>query len=629
MFINSITTNPRKKLDQLIENLKLTYGFDVTKIKPQNLLAYSNKYEAIKNRIIAESAYNSYHADPDYAKAVLITETIKLLIEVAPKRKKQKVKESQINEDNMKYKTGDRVHYKGEECDVVEFTKGPMIGLKINGKTSMVNVKDVKPCVKESFLNEEENLDQAQTLLAAKDLSDRLQKMAETAAKMAVDDLMPLVDTMKSQFGQESAKGFNDVVKQNLQSVLDTIIKAKDETDNAVLSLQSGRTPSSTSDISNHRNDKFDREDFGDSDDGADDEFAATPSASGPPNEPLGRSKKDIAEGKIPPQFLANIKKMKAKSKGKKVEEVKKKCMDCKKGVYEQKGKKMMCNECGNTIVAEDIQTIGDATGPSGPANTQPNTDDYSTADLQNALNTGKTSDGKPVDRTAAQNVINARKNSTMSESLTKKMSVGEIIADFEKSTDPKFKGKSKEERKKMALGAYYGMHPEESKTEESQLAKTDRLLENLTARYNKLKEAFENHKKTFKKQVTEGRQLDILNVGYGLEGDAIREKIRNVVTSIKETRIAKAKIIESIEFKKQTIADAKQEMSKFTKQIGSNPYGVVAFDSKNNKITRFFESENKRAMWLEFQKDKLVEHRLINPEMIQKAKSYLGKKVR
>lgn len=634
MFINSITTNPRKKIDQLIENLKLTYGFDVTKIKPQNLLAYSNKYEAIKNRIVAESAYNSYHADPNYAKAVLITEAIKLLIEVAPKRKKQKVKESQINEDNMKYKKGDRVLYKGKECDVVEFTKGPMIGLKINGKTEMVNVKDVNPCVKESFLNEEENLDQAQTLLAAKDLSDRLQKMAEDAAKMAVDDLMPLVDTMKSQFGQESANGFNDVVKQNLQSVLDTIIKAKDETDNAVLALQGGRTPSSMSDISSHGNDDFDSEDLdGSGDEGADDEFAATPSASGPPNEPLGRSKKDIAEGKIPPQFLANIKKMKAngkdKKEGKKVEEVKKKCMDCKKGVYEQKGKKMMCNECGNTIVAEDIQTIGNATGPSGPANTQPKPDDYSTADLQNALNTGKTSDGKPVDRTAAQNVINARKNSTMSESLTKKMSVGEIIADFEKSTDPKFKGKSKEERKKMALGAYYGMHPEESKTEESQLAKANSLLESLLATHDKLKEAFENHKKKFKKEVTEGRQLDILNVGYGLEGDAIKEKMSKVVASIKETRIVKAKIVESIEFKKQTIAEAKQEMSKFTKQIGSNPYGVVALDSKKNKITRFFESENKRAMWLEFQKDKLVEHRLINPEMIQKAKAYLGKKVR
>ena len=51
-----------------------------------------------------------------------------------------------------------------------------------------------------------------------------------------------------------------------------------------------------------------------------------------------------------------------------------------------------------------------------------------------------------------------------LEEKLTKSMSAGDIIKDFEKSKDPKFKGKSKEERKKQALGAYYGMHPEKSK---------------------------------------------------------------------------------------------------------------------------------------------------------------------
>ena len=50
-----------------------------------------------------------------------------------------------------------------------------------------------------------------------------------------------------------------------------------------------------------------------------------------------------------------------------------------------------------------------------------------------------------------------------LDEVLTKKTSAGEVIGDFEKSDNPKFAGKSKEERKKMALGAYYSMHPEKS----------------------------------------------------------------------------------------------------------------------------------------------------------------------
>jgi hypothetical protein len=50
-----------------------------------------------------------------------------------------------------------------------------------------------------------------------------------------------------------------------------------------------------------------------------------------------------------------------------------------------------------------------------------------------------------------------------VNEVLTKKTSAGEIISDFIHSKDKKFKGKSPNMRKNMALGAYYGMHPEKS----------------------------------------------------------------------------------------------------------------------------------------------------------------------
>ena len=51
-------------------------------------------------------------------------------------------------------------------------------------------------------------------------------------------------------------------------------------------------------------------------------------------------------------------------------------------------------------------------------------------------------------------------------EKLTKKMSAADVIHDFVHSDDPKFAGKSTKERQKMALGAYYGMHPEKSNKE-------------------------------------------------------------------------------------------------------------------------------------------------------------------
>jgi hypothetical protein len=56
-------------------------------------------------------------------------------------------------------------------------------------------------------------------------------------------------------------------------------------------------------------------------------------------------------------------------------------------------------------------------------------------------------------------------------EVLTKKTKAGEVVSDFVHSDNPKFSGKSKKERIKMALGAYYGMHPEKSKKVNEDLA--------------------------------------------------------------------------------------------------------------------------------------------------------------
>ena len=52
----------------------------------------------------------------------------------------------------------------------------------------------------------------------------------------------------------------------------------------------------------------------------------------------------------------------------------------------------------------------------------------------------------------------------TLEEKLSKKMSAAEVIHDFVHSDDPRFQGKTTKERMKMALGAYYKMHPEKSK---------------------------------------------------------------------------------------------------------------------------------------------------------------------
>jgi hypothetical protein len=88
----------------------------------------------------------------------------------------------------------------------------------------------------------EQDLDQAELVLAAKDMVDRIQKMAENLAEMQVEELMPLVDAMKEHFGPDVAQVFNSSVEATLQQALDTIKATRDGVDNAVLAL-TGEAP--------------------------------------------------------------------------------------------------------------------------------------------------------------------------------------------------------------------------------------------------------------------------------------------------------------------------------------------------------------------------------------------------
>ena len=66
----------------------------------------------------------------------------------------------------------------------------------------------------------EQDLDQAELVLAAKDMVDRLQKMAEDLASMQVEDLMPLVDAMRESFGTEQANAFSASVDATFEGII-------------------------------------------------------------------------------------------------------------------------------------------------------------------------------------------------------------------------------------------------------------------------------------------------------------------------------------------------------------------------------------------------------------------------
>lgn len=88
-----------------------------------------------------------------------------------------------------------------------------------------------------------EMVDQAEVVLAAQELGDKLQGMAEDIAQMQVQDMMPLVQAMKEQMGMDQAQAFESSATAALQGLLDTMKSTKESYDNAVLVLQ-GEAPS-------------------------------------------------------------------------------------------------------------------------------------------------------------------------------------------------------------------------------------------------------------------------------------------------------------------------------------------------------------------------------------------------
>ena len=88
----------------------------------------------------------------------------------------------------------------------------------------------------------ENDLDQAEVLLAAKQMADDLQKMAEDLASMQVEGLMSIVNGMKEEVGVAEAEAFEASASAAIEGALDAVKGATDGVNNAVLTAQ-GEAP--------------------------------------------------------------------------------------------------------------------------------------------------------------------------------------------------------------------------------------------------------------------------------------------------------------------------------------------------------------------------------------------------
>lgn len=151
--------------------------------------------------------------------------------------------------------------------------------------------KKSKKKVSESRLMEDE-LGQAQAMLAAKDMVDSMQDMIEDISKMLNEQLPPLTDSIRTAIGSGEADSFKASASSTLSSLLTTVQSSREAMDQAVRSLSGepaavavpgGETP----DLDMGAPDLGDEMDMSDEED----DFAASDAAVGG-DLPLGREKR-------------------------------------------------------------------------------------------------------------------------------------------------------------------------------------------------------------------------------------------------------------------------------------------------------------------------------------------------
>ncbi|RZD42880.1 MAG: hypothetical protein CXT73_02100 [Methanobacteriota archaeon] len=288
----------KTKLDKINKYLKETFGFSIKKedVTSKAIRGILQRVRDKQSAIVNESNVTDFHKHPDYAKTIMVAEALAIMLkEIAPTQRKikPKIKESKMAKKVIEHKEqGMKKHpHPGKKVENKEVKKEKLEEVKEKVNPRSVTLENLRTLM-------EQDLDQAELVLAAKDMVDRLQKMAEDLAGMQVEDLMPLTDAMRESFGMEQAEAFSASVDATLGAALETIKATREQVDQSVLVLTGEGAPV---------NDMMGGEAMPAGDMGAplpgeemavpaEDEFAGEEAAAGVEGEPLGRIPKESVQ---------------------------------------------------------------------------------------------------------------------------------------------------------------------------------------------------------------------------------------------------------------------------------------------------------------------------------------------
>ena len=483
---------------------------------------------------------------------------------------------------------------------------------------------------------EQQDLAQAETLLAAKDLSNQLQQTAEKIAKMSVEDLMPLVDVMREQFGPEAAQGFNDTVKASLESLLSTTTDTKEQVDTSIETLQQGGIPGQQAEA------PAPNVELGGEETPPEGELGEPPAEEPSEQEPLGRSKKsDLAEAwdddwgsdeptedqedELPEgQDNHNLD---GKEEG--LMEARSKCMECGTGYYQENKKgKMACSKCGAVMeskkkakkVKESLMGIDPATR-------------YDVMSRERLDTMAKQGDSR-----ARQEL--SKRGPAPAPSLASKPSATGVSDPYELASDDRLRGmaargdqqakaemeKRRQPRQPMQEVAppgekaerfirqnkekfrkQYGDRAEEvlystawkmfGKKEES-YTRNQARLETTKKHISSLEKTLQEHRQTWKQQLAEGTVVDPLNTGYGLEGEVVAGKLAQAQQHQRKVETWLAAYRNQGIHKLQEQVATVVQIRKLVQAKKHAPWGLAYQDKQGQQQQKFFESRDNAKLW-------------------------------
>ena len=161
------------------------------------------------------------------------------LKELAPKttQRLNKVMESRfgfaIDYDNLTFAKAQRLSYGiAESLNSIRKSYGIHTAEKNPKYMEMLMVQEgLNAWLRDNTPLMEGELEQAEAVLAAKDMVDSIQDMITDASKMLNEELPPLLDTIRDQLGPAQADTFKNTAQAALQGLMDALNTARDSLD--------------------------------------------------------------------------------------------------------------------------------------------------------------------------------------------------------------------------------------------------------------------------------------------------------------------------------------------------------------------------------------------------------------